>query len=172
MPTEPHIRTPHVELLTFQGDNPRAWFLEFEDIFALVGIPEEQRACWGLAHVRGQATTWLNSAGANLQNLSWPELCQLLIDRFPDTHSVDPMDQLQHLKQISSVDQYINLYESWMTQMKRGRSYLPQDFFVDRFISGLKDNIKHIVQCQKPATLLSAYWYARQYEKSNLSNIR
>jgi hypothetical protein len=24
MPTEPHIRTPHVELPTFQGDNPRA----------------------------------------------------------------------------------------------------------------------------------------------------
>jgi hypothetical protein len=94
MPTEPHIRTPHVELPTFQGDNPRAWFLECEDIFALVGIPEEERARWGLAHVRGKAKTWLNSAGVNLQNLSWPELCKLLIDRFPDNHLVDPMDQL------------------------------------------------------------------------------
>jgi hypothetical protein len=82
------------------------------------------------------------------------------------------MDQLQHLKQVSSVDQYINEYESWMTQMKSGRTYLPQDFFVDRFLSGLKDNIKHVVQCQKPTSLLSAYWYARQYEKSNLSNTR
>jgi hypothetical protein len=55
------------------------------------------------------------------------------------------MDQLQHLKQVSTVDSYINAYESWMTLMNRGRSYLPQDFFIDRFISGLKDTIKHTV---------------------------
>jgi hypothetical protein len=53
-----------------------------------------------------------------------------------------------------------------MTLLKRGRSYLPQDFFVDRFVSGLKDNIKHTIQCQKPDSLLSTYWYAIQYENS------
>jgi hypothetical protein len=39
---------------------------------------------------------------------------------------------------------------------------------VDRFISGLKDTIKHHVHYQKPDSLLSAYWYARQYEKAYL----
>ena len=82
------------------------------------------------------------------------------------------MDQLQHLKQVTTVESYINAYEDWMTQMKRDRNYLPQDFFVDRFISGLKDSIKHTVQCQKPPSLLSAYWFARQYEKAHLSNFR
>jgi len=56
-----------------------------------------------------------------------------------------------------------------MTLMKRDRPYLPHDFFVDRFISGLKEGIKHTVPCQKPTTLLSAYWYARQYEKAYMS---
>ena len=56
--------------------------------------------------------------------------------------------------------------------MKRERSYLPQDFFIDRFVYGLKDNIKHTVQCQKPATFLSAYWFARKYEKAYLSSAR
>jgi hypothetical protein len=46
-----------------------------------------------------------------------------------------------------------------------GTYHLPQDFFVDRFVSGLKEDIKHHVQCQKPADFLSANWYARQYEK-------
>jgi hypothetical protein len=119
--------------------------LECEDIFTLVGITEENRLRWGLAHVRGQAKTWLNSSGFHLQHMTWSDFCQLLIDRFPDSASIDPMVQLQHLKQVSSVDQYINAYESWMTQMKRGHTYLPQDFFVDRFLSGLKDNIKHAV---------------------------
>jgi hypothetical protein len=94
------------------------------------------------------------------------------MERFPENAYVDPMEQLQHLKQLTKVDSYINAYESWMTLMKRNRSYLPWDFFVERFLSGLKGNIRHIVQCKKSTTLLSAYWYARQYEKSNISNSR
>jgi hypothetical protein len=64
------------------------------------------------------------------------------------------------------MDHYINNYETWMKMMKQGRNYLPQDFFIDRFISGLKDNIKHTIQCQKPDTQLSANWYAQLYEKN------
>jgi hypothetical protein len=136
--SEPHIRAPHVELPIFQGENPKAWILACEDIFLLVGITEQQRVRWGLAHL---AKTWLKSSGMHLQHISCPELCQVLIERFPDNLDQNPMDQLQHLKQTTSVDQYINAYESWMQLMKHGRSYLPQDFFVDRFISILKDSI-------------------------------
>nr|XP_051192241.1 uncharacterized protein LOC127305750 [Lolium perenne]XP_051192242.1 uncharacterized protein LOC127305750 [Lolium perenne]XP_051192243.1 uncharacterized protein LOC127305750 [Lolium perenne] len=169
---EPHLRTPHVEMPLFSGDQARAWILECEDIFSLVGIAAEHRVSWGLAHIRGQAKTWISSAGYNLQRLSWTELCRILLDRFPDSQTADPMEQLQLLKQVTSVNNYIDSYELWMAQMKRERTYLPQDFFVDRFMSGLKDTIKHTVQCQKPESLLSAYWYARQYEKSHLSTTR
>jgi hypothetical protein len=103
-----------------------------------VGITGDHRVRWGLAHVRGQAKTWLSSAGLRLQEITWSELCQVLIDRFPDGQATDPMEQLQQLKQLTTVDNYINAYEQWMTLMKRGRAYLPQDFFVDRFVSGLK----------------------------------
>jgi hypothetical protein len=137
-----------------------------------VGIVNDQQVKWGLAHVRGQAKTWLSSSGLNLKTMSWADLCRVLLERFPEGQHIDPMEQLQLLKQVTTVDQYINAYETWMTLMKRDRKYLPHDFFVDRFLSGLKDNIKHHVQCQKPDTLLSAYWYARQYEKSTLLTVR
>ncbi|KAK1693984.1 hypothetical protein QYE76_010681 [Lolium multiflorum] len=166
---EVHLRTPHVELPIFLGEAPRSWLLECEDILDLVNIPAEHRVKWGLAHIRGQAKTWISTSGLNLQTLSWEQLSQVLIDRFPDSVPNDPMDQLQLLKQLTSVNSYIDTYETWMTQMKRERPYLPQDFFVDRFISGLKESIKHNVHCQKPDSLLSAYWYARQYEKASLS---
>jgi hypothetical protein len=144
--------------------------LECEDIFDLVNIPAENRVKWGIAHIRGQAKTWISSSGIDLQRLTWMQLSQVLLDRFPDNVAIDPMDQLQILKQVNSVNTYIDTYEVWMTHMKREKSYLPQDFFVARFISGLKDSIKHTVQCQKPDTLLAAYWYVRQYEKAYLSN--
>jgi hypothetical protein len=145
------------------------WLLECEDIFNLVKIPQQNRVQWGIAHIRGQAKTWLSSSGFHVQHMTWSDLSSILIEHFPDTTSSDPMDLLQQLKQLSSVNAYIDSYEAWMTQMKRERTYLVQEFFVDRFISGLKEGIKHHVQCQKPDSLLSAYWYARQYEKAYLS---
>jgi hypothetical protein len=54
-----------------------------------------------------------------------------------------------------------------MQIMKRGRQYLPDDFFIDIFISGLIDNIKHSVQCHCPTSLLKAYWFARKIDKTN-----
>lgn len=170
--SELHLRTPHLEFPLFSGENPRAWMLECDDVFNLVNISVDQRAKWGIAHIRGQAKTWLSSANLHLQSITWERLCEVLIDRFPDTAASDPMDMLQQLHQLTSVNSYIDSFENWMTAMKRGRNYLPQDFFVDRFISGLKETIKHNVLCQKPASLLSAYWYARQYEKSYLSSVK
>jgi hypothetical protein len=96
----------------------------------------------------------------------------VLITRFPENIVADPMEQLQQLKQQTTVNTYIDAYETWMTQMKRTCPYLPQMFFVDRFTSGLKDSIKHLVQCQKPDSLLNAYWYARKYEQAYLCNVK
>jgi hypothetical protein len=84
---------------------------------------------------------------------------------------MDPMQGPQQLKQRTTVDSYITEYEAWMQVMKRGRNYLPDDLFVDRFLSGLSDNIKHLVHCQNPVSLLRAYWFARQYEKNHNTNI-
>jgi hypothetical protein len=50
--------------------------LEREDVFNLVEIPLTSRVKWGLAHIRGQAKTWISSAGLPLQTLSWQELNQ------------------------------------------------------------------------------------------------
>jgi hypothetical protein len=57
-----------------------------------------------------------------------------------------------------------------MQVMKRGRNYLPSDFFVDRFISGLNENIRHLVQRHQPESLMKGYYFARQYEKNHNSN--
>ena len=107
-----------------------------------------------------------------MQNISWTELTRILIERFPNKNTADPMEQLQTLKQVPTVNNYIDTYENWMQLMKREKPYLLPDLFVDRFISGLKDNIKHTVQIQKPSSLASAYWYARKYEKAYLSGTR
>src|SRR4051812_25913591 len=57
-----------------------------------------------------------------------------------------------------------------MTLMKRDHHYLPESFFLLRFLCGLKDTIKHDTKCHQPTTLRSAYWFARRQEQSYLAN--
>jgi hypothetical protein len=40
--------------------------LECDVIFDLVGITLEHKVKWGIEHIRGQAKTWLSSAGLDL----------------------------------------------------------------------------------------------------------
>jgi hypothetical protein len=48
----------------------------------------------------------------NPKTISWADLCRFLLERFPEGQHIDPMEQLQLLKQVTTVDQYINAYET------------------------------------------------------------
>ncbi|KAK1649380.1 hypothetical protein QYE76_067185 [Lolium multiflorum] len=64
---------------------------------------------------------------------------------FPDAGAQESMENFQHLKQMTTVNAYVDAFEEWMTRMKKDHPYLPGNFFTLRFISGLKDTLKHVV---------------------------
>jgi hypothetical protein len=170
MQQEPYIRTPSVELPIFQGVNASAWITECEGIFDLAGIHQENKVKWANAHIRGKAKTWLHSCHFDLSLMNWPQFCALLCERFPSPGAEESMELCQQLKQVNTVDHYIDQFEDWMTAMRKDHPYLPEGFFLLRFICGLKETIKHDIQCHKPPTLRAAYWFARKQEMSYLSN--
>jgi hypothetical protein len=166
---DPYIRTPNMELPIFFGDNAQAWIDECESVFALTGIPHETKVKWAHAHIRDKAKTWLSSSKIDVYLLNWTQFCDLLCDRFPAAGEHESMEQFQHLKQHGSVNQYIDQFEEHMVQMQRDHPYLTDNFFLLRFIAGLKDTVKHLVKSHNPSTLRSAYWHARQQEQAYLS---
>jgi hypothetical protein len=102
--------------------------------------------------------------------MSWSKFCELLCERFPCPGAEESMELCQQLKQTTSVKHYIDQFEDWMTLMKHDHPYMRESFFLLRFISGLKDTIKHDTQCHQPATLRNAYWFARKHELSYMCN--
>jgi hypothetical protein len=159
-----------VDLPLFHGDNAAAWLLECEGIFDLAGIDNEHKIKWANAHIHGKAKTWLSSANIQLYLMNWQQFCSLLCERFPGPSADDSMEQCQVLKQLNTVDNYIDQFEEWMSVMRKDHNYLTENFFLLRFLSGLKETIKHDTKCHKPATLRAAYWFARQQEQSFLAN--
>jgi hypothetical protein len=136
----------------------------------LSGITNDSKIKWADAHIRRKAKTWLASAELQLHSLSGQQFYTLLSERFPTPLADDSMEQCQVLKQLNTVDNYIVQFEDWMSLMKKDHPYLTENFFLLRFLSGLKDTIKHDTKCHKPSTLRTAYWFARQQEQSYLSN--
>jgi hypothetical protein len=159
---DPYIRTPNVELPLFHGENAQNWIEECESIFSLIGIPNESKVKWANAHIRGKAKTWLSGSNLNLYLLNWTQFCQLICERFPVPGEHESMEQFQHLRQTGTVNQYIDIFEEYMICMQRDHSYLTDNFFLLRFISGLKETVKHAVKSHNPSTMKSAYWHARQ----------
>jgi hypothetical protein len=166
---EPYLRTPSIELPLFFGDNALSWISECDGLFALAGITNDNKVKWANAHIRGRAKTWLQSSNLNLYLMNWPQFCELLCERFPSAGEHEAMEAFHLLKQTTTVNQYIDNFEDTMINMRHDHPYLTDHFFLLRFISGLKDYVKHMVKSHQPATLKVAYWHARQQEQAYLS---
>jgi hypothetical protein len=54
-----------------------------------------------------------------------------------------------------------------MNLMRRDNPTLPDDYFVNSFISRLSAHIQHHLQCHKPTDMREAMWYARRIEQAN-----
>lgn len=49
--------------------------------------------------------------------------------------------------------------------MRRDNPAIPNDYYVNNFISGLADHIQQHSQCHKPTDMQSAMWMARRLEQ-------
>lgn len=95
-------------------------------MFELAGIPNEQKVKWENAHIRGRAKTWLNSLDLQLYLMNLQQFCSLLCERFPSPGVDESMEQCIYLKQQTILNSYVDLFEEWMTIMKRDHQYLPE----------------------------------------------
>jgi hypothetical protein len=89
--------------------------------------------------------------------MNWHQFCELLVERFPTLGEHDTMEQFQHLKQQTFVYSYIDIFEDYIIRMRKDHPNLIENFFLLRFISILKDTVKHAVKIHAPPTLKLAY---------------
>jgi len=87
-------------------------------------------------------------------------------DRFNEVSIFDAVGRFHNLKQTYSVTDYVEKFEELMSLVKRNNPSLTDDYFVSSFVSSLKDNIQHHLQCYKPPSLYQAFWYAKRLEQA------
>jgi hypothetical protein len=96
---------------------------------------------------------------------SWNVLAQALLERFGPSSYDDPMKCLTGLKQITSVDEYKEKFESLSNRVRGIDDHNKHN----NFLSGLKDEIRLLVRMFNLQSLLVAYGLAKLQEEHVLT---
>lgn len=161
---DPAKRSRNVDFPTFEGDYPESWIRKAKKYFSLYQTPEEDKVLLAEVHISGRADQWIESSAIATASLSWPEFKTMVCQRFAAKSKIEITETFRNLKQYGSVDSYIDKFEETMALVKRSNPTLTRDYFLDYFISGLKDHIKRPLKSLSIYSLVTAYEHACNYD--------
>lgn len=160
------LKGPRLEIPLFNGEDPIGWLIACEKFFDMSGTPYDQWVNLATGHLQGRASNWLKNICVPWQMVTWQQFCQMIADTFSEANVHEAVELLKNIQQTNTVAQYIDNFEQCVALVKRDHPCLQENFLLSCFIGGLRSDIKHEVCGQKPTGIISAYWYAKVYEKA------
>uniref|UniRef100_A0A0A9HRG5 Retrotransposon gag domain-containing protein n=1 Tax=Arundo donax TaxID=35708 RepID=A0A0A9HRG5_ARUDO len=158
------IARPKLDFPQFHGDDPIAWTRQCEKYFDLASVPEVIWVSMATLHCQGRAEHWWASLRLATHKVSWTHFCNLVCNRFSAHSMYDVIEAFNIVSQQTTATLYIDKFEELISTMQRLHPSLPEAYYVQCFIAGLKDAIKHYLKPHRPQTLCHAYWIAKDLE--------
>lgn len=148
---------PHADFPFFTGDNPLDWTRKCRIYFEIHQIPEEYKTHYATLHFQDRANDWYGGYLMENDPPPWPFLMELVKRRFQKRGGRSAVDEFKRLYQVEHVEEYIDKFEGAKSKLLLENRHLTESFFVDAFISGLKEKIQPLVRAFKPEELTDAY---------------
>jgi hypothetical protein len=104
-------------------------------------------------HFHGAAKRWLSSVEEQLESTTWEDFCAQLLSRFAREEHEMLLRRLFQIRQTSSINEYIEAFIALVDQLKAYGKHPDPLYYTQRFIDGLRDEIKAIVLVQRPSSL-------------------
>lgn len=158
---------PKLEFPQFDGTTPRLWIKKAEKYFKLCKISDEQRLNLVSIHLVGKAEHWFHSYIAARQNVDWSTFIVDLCSRFGEELGMNVVEEFNKLEQKGAIDDYLYAFENLRSLMIQRNPQLPDSFFLDSFIGGLKPTIKPFMKAFNPMKLDDAVEFARLKEQND-----
>jgi hypothetical protein len=163
------IARPKLDFPTFSGENAMGWLRQCEKYFSLANVPMDIWVSMATLHCQGAAEHWWRGVRIPSGFMQWSVFTNMVLDRFSPVSHYGVVEQFNQTKQVSSVNDYILIFEEQMGIMQRAHPQMTESYYVQAFIVGLKDIIKHYLIPHNPISLIDCYWKARELEKGNLA---
>ena len=104
----------------------------------------------------GVAKRWIQSIAHRLEHIGWQDFCAMVRERFcHDQHEL-LIRQLFHIKQTTSVQEYVDQFVDLIEQLSAFTPNPDTLSYTTRFIDGLRDDIRSVVLVQRPTDLDAA----------------
>jgi hypothetical protein len=111
-------KLPKIKFPTFEGENPKLWKSHCKNYFEMYDIDSSVWVMVATIHFEEPATRWLQSVDHKVRLANWLELCSWIHDRFgQDQHEI-LIKHLYHIKQLGSVQDYIDKFCELIDQLQ------------------------------------------------------
>lgn len=147
---------PRVDFPEFDGRNPKIWQHKCESYFELYAVPFNMWIKLATLNFTHSAAFWLQSVEPLLPTYTWKDFCTAVVDRFQRDQHNFLLRQFFHIRQHSTVPEYIAQFDELIHQIKAHDPTFNPLLVTSRFIDGLKHEIKSVVMIHKPRDLDTA----------------
>lgn len=110
-------------------------------------------------YINGKAEAWFDAYTSVRRNVDWGNFCLDLSVRFRDDECRNVVEEFNKLTQVGTLEDYLDKFEDLMSLMIQKNPEIPDSYFLDSFIGGLKPTIKYFVRSFDPPTLYSIVEY-------------
>lgn len=160
-------KLPKLNFPNFEGNNPKLWLFGCEDYFNMYDV---DTSIWVKVvvmqfQVSSSAARWALSVDRQLKRVGWGEFGAMLIDRFGRDQQELLIRQLFHIRQTSSVAEYISRFNELVDQLIAYGHTTDPLYYSTRFVDGLRDDIRSVVLVQQPSTRNTACTLAMLQEE-------
>ncbi|KAJ8438110.1 hypothetical protein Cgig2_015367 [Carnegiea gigantea] len=114
--------------------------------FNLCKSPESQRVDLASIDSKGRADVWFTSYIAVKKSVDWDEFIVDVCGSFKEDLGCRVVEDISKLQQNGALDEYLEKFEELKAVMLQRTPALPDVFFMDSFISGLKPQLKPFVK--------------------------
>ncbi|CAO2169428.1 unnamed protein product [Urochloa humidicola] len=158
-------KMPKINFPWFDGENPKLWIGRCEDYFELMDIAPHRWVKLSSMHLTEAAARWLQSVESKVKTSSWSEFGKMVLERFGrDQHEI-LVRQLLHIKQSSSVKDYIDRFSALIDQLAAYETQSDPLHYTMKFVYGLKEEYRSTVLMHRPSDLDAAYVLAQLQEE-------
>ncbi|KAK2973512.1 hypothetical protein RJ640_016201 [Escallonia rubra] len=162
----PNPKLPKLEFPRFCGEDSYGWVRKAEKYFDFNHVDEQYKVSFASVHFDGQAEFWYGTYIKARGRVSWPNFVRDIHARFSSLFRESVIGEFHKLRQATTVEQYYNDFETLRSILVSEGSKFEEDYFIQSFISGLKDKIRLEVEKFDVEDLCQAIFLARKQEAS------
>lgn len=165
LPITTPYKTPKLDFPKFNGKDPRGKLNKCEKFFQLNPTNDlRARVLCDVLHMENDADIWYRTVEREKTNVLWPEFCNMVCQRFSKIGYENVVGQFNKLTQKGKVKDYITQFDELRNYVMAEEGYHCESYYIDNFISGLKDDIAQYLYNQRPQTMQEARDMARGQE--------